>query len=162
MNTPFSPPGNPSSSPPGRSSPRFPHSWDHRMLPLHLVPSHHRCLVSRSRTGVGWTRSTSSPLKPLLCFLLILCFSGFQAGYYVRIEIQSMPCEFIKYFNPSFPIILGGLSTQEDTLGFIQVRSLLPSFPLAFCSFHESIMDAPVLCYLPAWLLQGIPLEQPE
>jgi len=35
-----------------------------------------------------------------------------------------MPAEFIQYFDPHYPVILGGLLSNEETLGFVQVASL--------------------------------------
>ena len=34
-----------------------------------------------------------------------------------------MPAEFIKYFDPRFPVVIGGLNPQEDRMGMVQVSS---------------------------------------
>jgi ribosome biogenesis protein BMS1 len=47
---------------------------------------------------------------------------GFRPGSYVRVELTSVPCELIECFNPSYPIILGGLLPAEERFGYIQVR----------------------------------------
>lgn len=47
---------------------------------------------------------------------------GFRAGSYVRLVFNEVPCEFSEYFNPKFPIIVGGLLTNETRFGFSQVR----------------------------------------
>ncbi|KAG0231506.1 Glycoside hydrolase 2 (Mannanase, beta-galactosidase) [Actinomortierella wolfii] len=47
---------------------------------------------------------------------------GFRPGTYVRVLLKDMPCEFIQYFQPEFPIIMGGLLQAEENYGFIQVR----------------------------------------
>ncbi|KAG0269743.1 Glycoside hydrolase 2 (Mannanase, beta-galactosidase) [Linnemannia exigua] len=47
---------------------------------------------------------------------------GFRPGTYVRILLKDMPCEFIQYFQPEYPIIMGGLLPAEENFGFIQVR----------------------------------------
>eukprot|EP01126_Amoeba_proteus_P001557 TRINITY_DN10462_c0_g2_i3.p1 TRINITY_DN10462_c0_g2~~TRINITY_DN10462_c0_g2_i3.p1 ORF type:complete len:501 (-),score=129.83 TRINITY_DN10462_c0_g2_i3:46-1332(-) len=51
-----------------------------------------------------------------------ITLKGHSAGHYLRIEIGTMPCEFIMHFDPHFPVVVGGLNPQEDTLGMVQVR----------------------------------------
>lgn len=50
-------------------------------------------------------------------------FEGFRVGRYVRIEIEGIPAEYIKYFNPSNPIIVGGLLPNEEQLALVQVNN---------------------------------------
>ncbi|KAI8843573.1 hypothetical protein BC829DRAFT_400929 [Chytridium lagenaria] len=47
---------------------------------------------------------------------------GHKAGSYVRIIIKGVAAEFIENFDPSYPIIAGGLLQTEETFGFIQAR----------------------------------------
>jgi len=49
-------------------------------------------------------------------------YEGFRIGAYVRIEVADVPCEFIKFFNPMLPIIVGSLQPNEENLGFVQIR----------------------------------------
>ena len=35
-----------------------------------------------------------------------------------------MPCEFVTNFDARYPIILGGLLSSEDKMGFLQVSAL--------------------------------------
>lgn len=47
---------------------------------------------------------------------------GHRAGSYVRLEIDNVPCELIENFDPSFPIIVGGLLAAEERFGYLTAR----------------------------------------
>ncbi|XP_070783077.1 ribosome biogenesis protein BMS1 homolog [Enoplosus armatus] len=49
-------------------------------------------------------------------------YEGFRPGMYVRLEISSLPCEFVTNFDPHYPIILGGLGSAEGNVGYLQMR----------------------------------------
>ncbi|XP_028991031.1 LOW QUALITY PROTEIN: ribosome biogenesis protein BMS1 homolog [Betta splendens] len=49
-------------------------------------------------------------------------YEGFRPGMYVRVEISSIPCEFVTNFDPHYPIILGGLGSSEGNIGYLQMR----------------------------------------
>lgn len=43
-----------------------------------------------------------------------LALEGMLPGQYVRLELQDVPVEFVKYFDPNNPIVLGGLRQGDD------------------------------------------------
>ncbi|PSN37116.1 hypothetical protein C0J52_12602 [Blattella germanica] len=45
---------------------------------------------------------------------------GYRPGMYVRVEVANVPCELIANFDPTYPLILGGLQAGEENIGFIQ------------------------------------------
>ncbi|KAF3903073.1 hypothetical protein ABW21_db0201783 [Orbilia brochopaga] len=47
---------------------------------------------------------------------------GFRPGTYARIVLSNVPCEFVNFFDPKQPILVGGLTPTEDRFGFLQVR----------------------------------------
>ncbi|KRX64345.1 Ribosome biogenesis protein bms1 [Trichinella sp. T9] len=49
-------------------------------------------------------------------------YEGFRPGMYVRMQIQSIPCELVENFDPSYPYVIGGLLAAETSIGCVQVR----------------------------------------
>ncbi|KAJ3794102.1 hypothetical protein GGU11DRAFT_818332 [Lentinula aff. detonsa] len=53
---------------------------------------------------------------------------GYIPGTYVRIVLSSVPAELIRYFDPAYPLLLGGLlpaeshSSELSSFNFVQVR----------------------------------------
>ncbi|PVU90203.1 hypothetical protein BB561_004989 [Smittium simulii] len=47
---------------------------------------------------------------------------GFRPGQYLRIKIENVPYEMIEFFNPYYPIVIGGLLSSETKFGFVNVR----------------------------------------
>ena len=47
---------------------------------------------------------------------------GYRPGSYIRLEIHSVPCELSEHFDATRPLVIGGLLSAEEQLGFVQVR----------------------------------------
>lgn len=47
---------------------------------------------------------------------------GYKAGSYVKITFDSLPCESIENFDPSYPVIVGGLLATEMNFGILNAR----------------------------------------
>ena len=50
-------------------------------------------------------------------------YEGFRPGLYVRIQINGMPCEFVQHLDATYPILLGGLLSAEQNIGYVQVST---------------------------------------
>lgn len=52
-----------------------------------------------------------------------IAIEGILPGSYVRIELEDLPVEFIRYFNPNRPLIVGGLNSADDEkMTFVRTR----------------------------------------
>ncbi|KAL5784136.1 hypothetical protein ACOSQ2_006528 [Xanthoceras sorbifolium] len=47
---------------------------------------------------------------------------GFRTGTYLRLEIHDVPFEMVEYFDPSHPILIGGIGLGEENVGYMQAR----------------------------------------
>jgi len=47
---------------------------------------------------------------------------GFRQGLYCRIKINGIPPDFLKAFDPNMPLVIGGLTPQETSLGLVRCR----------------------------------------
>ncbi|CAN8075605.1 unnamed protein product [Agarophyton chilense] len=43
-----------------------------------------------------------------------IALEGITPGQYVRMELQDVPVEFVKFFDPNCPMVLGGLKSSDD------------------------------------------------
>lgn len=51
-----------------------------------------------------------------------LRYEGFRQGIYCRVRIDGIPPEFVESFNPTAPLVIGGLTSQETERGLIRCR----------------------------------------
>ena len=51
-----------------------------------------------------------------------LRFEGFRQGIYCRVRIDGIPSEFIENFDPTMPLVIGGLTPQETERGLVRCR----------------------------------------
>lgn len=47
---------------------------------------------------------------------------GYRPGMYVRVEIETVPCEMVTNLDPTYPLIIGGLLHGEENIGYVQTR----------------------------------------
>ncbi|XP_017795416.1 PREDICTED: ribosome biogenesis protein BMS1 homolog [Habropoda laboriosa] len=47
---------------------------------------------------------------------------GYRPGMYVRVEIETVPCELISHLDPTYPLIIGGLLHGEENIGYVHTR----------------------------------------
>jgi ribosome biogenesis protein BMS1 len=51
-----------------------------------------------------------------------LRYEGFRQGIYCRVRIDGIPAEFVQSFDPTMPLVIGGLTPQETERGLIRCR----------------------------------------
>lgn len=52
-----------------------------------------------------------------------LALEGVLPGRYVRMELEEVPVEFVKYFDPRVPVVIGGLKAADDEgMTFVRAR----------------------------------------
>ena len=51
-----------------------------------------------------------------------LRYEGFRQGIYCRVRIDGVPSEFVESFDPTMPLVIGGLTPQETERGLIRCR----------------------------------------
>lgn len=51
-----------------------------------------------------------------------LRYEGFRQGVYCRVRIDGVPSEFVESFDPTMPLVIGGLTPQETERGIIRCR----------------------------------------
>lgn len=47
---------------------------------------------------------------------------GYRPGAYIRLQLSNVPCEMVDYFDPHYPVLVGGLLASEEVMGYVQVR----------------------------------------
>ncbi|XP_058829957.1 ribosome biogenesis protein BMS1 homolog [Topomyia yanbarensis] len=51
-----------------------------------------------------------------------LNIEGHRAGLYVRMNFKAVPYEFVEYFDPAFPVLIGGLNMAEENVGYVSCK----------------------------------------
>ncbi|KAI3884054.1 hypothetical protein MKW92_042150 [Papaver armeniacum] len=51
-----------------------------------------------------------------------LKIESFRTGTYLRLEVCDIPAGMVKNFNPCHPILVGGISLEEENVGYMQAR----------------------------------------
>eukprot|EP00891_Asterochloris_glomerata_P004383 jgi/Astpho2/4383/e_gw1.00067.3.1_t len=64
------------------------------------------------------TKAAMDALHPLQR----VAMEGHRAGTYVRLRFTGLPCELLRHFTPSQPLLVGGLTPAEEGSGFMQLR----------------------------------------
>jgi len=63
-------------------------------------------------------------------------YEGYRPGLYVRVQVNDMPAEFVDNFEPTYPVILGGLLSAEQNVGYVTVSTSLHNFVLRCFADH--------------------------
>jgi len=71
-------------------------------------------------------------------------YEGFRPGLYVRVQIDEMPAEFVDNIESTYPIILGGLLSAEQNVGYVTVNMSPPFF--SFANLRVLLLTFILLC----------------
>ncbi|XP_058084646.1 uncharacterized protein LOC131232437 [Magnolia sinica] len=47
---------------------------------------------------------------------------GFRTGTYMRLEVRDVPYEMVEHFDPSHPILVGGVGLGEENVGYMKAQ----------------------------------------
>uniref|UniRef100_A0A0A1XFZ0 Ribosome biogenesis protein BMS1 homolog n=1 Tax=Zeugodacus cucurbitae TaxID=28588 RepID=A0A0A1XFZ0_ZEUCU len=53
---------------------------------------------------------------------LRLQIEGYRPGLYVRLGFRAISSEFIENFDPSYPVLVGGLNMTEENIGYVNCK----------------------------------------
>jgi ribosome biogenesis protein BMS1 len=83
-----------------------------------------------------------------------VALEGILPGCYVRMEVKNVPVEFVKYFDPKKPVVIGGLKHADDEgMSFVRARIrrhrfkrgvLKSSDPVVFSIGWRRIQSVPI------------------
>ncbi|KAI3912441.1 hypothetical protein MKW92_042682 [Papaver armeniacum] len=65
---------------------------------------------------------------------------GFRTGDYVRLEVHNVPCGMVENFDPCHPILVGGISLEEENIGFMQVKLKRNSWHMKLLNTGDQII----------------------
>ena len=68
---------------------------------------------------------------------------GYRGGTYLRLELHGMPYEMVHYFDPTIPLLVGGLARGEEAVGFMQVSQSYIFSHTILVLYHSSFLDFP-------------------
>ncbi|KAI3843471.1 hypothetical protein MKW92_000623 [Papaver armeniacum] len=65
---------------------------------------------------------------------------GFRTGDYVRLEVHNVPSGMVENFDPCHPILVGGISLEEENIGFMQVKLKRNSWHMKLLNTGDQII----------------------
>ncbi|KAI3878039.1 hypothetical protein MKW92_027550 [Papaver armeniacum] len=65
---------------------------------------------------------------------------GFRAGVYLKLEVRDVPFALTKNIDPHRPILIGGISLEEENVGYVQARLKQHSWHLKLLETRDPIV----------------------
>ncbi|MCL7043488.1 hypothetical protein MKW94_017156 [Papaver nudicaule] len=65
--------------------------------------------------------------------------NGFRAGNYLRLEVHNVPFGWVQNLDPSHPILVGGISPEEENVGHMQARLKLHNWHMKLLRSAEPV-----------------------
>ncbi|XP_026430458.1 ribosome biogenesis protein BMS1 homolog [Papaver somniferum] len=118
---------------------------------VHIAGVGDFCVASITSLADPFPLSSEMEVERDLIGITHMDMGSFRTGTYLRLEVHDVPFGMVENLNPCHPILVGGISLEVESVGYIQARlkrhnwHMRPIKPLK-SSWLETLSDKTYLC----------------